>query len=85
MNFVHGTRERHKTFSFPVDEASLEVSKQIHDDQRFDHECFTEGCRKKSVAVLYHIKIQQLTLDKTATWNDTKSQRSKIVFNAQDA
>ena len=31
---------------------------------------------------MYDIKIQKIMLNKTATWNDMKLQRSKMVFNA---
>ena len=41
--------------------------------------------QQHSMTTLYHIESQKLMLRKTATWNDMKYQRSKIVFNAQYA
>ena len=41
--------------------------------------------QKKWITILYHIKIQKLMLNRTATWNDMKSQRSRVVCNAKYA
>ena len=44
---LYSERETSKSLShFQLDEASLEVSKQIDHDQRFDQELFKETCRK---------------------------------------
>ena len=45
-------------------------------------------CRQmqnKSITIVYHIEIEKSMLRKTVSWNDTKFQRSKIVFNAKYA
>ena len=41
--------------------------------------------QQESITVLHHIEIQKLMLNRTATWNDMKFQRSRIVFNANHA
>ena len=44
------------------------------------------GPRKKtSNTILCHIMIRRFMLNRTATWNDMKFQRSKIVCNAKGA
>ena len=64
-------------------EASLQVSKHVNDNQRFDEECFTEKSQHTSVSTLCCIMFQKFMLYKTVTWNDIKFQRSKIVFDAK--
>ena len=46
---------------------------------------YAQEKKKESVIILYHTKIQKFMQNNTATWNDMKSQRSKIVFNAKYA
>ena len=46
---------------------------------------FEKKNKKESTTILYHIKMQKFILNKTATWSDMKSQRSRIVFNAKYA
>ena len=46
-NFIQWTSDKQTYSHFQFDEASLEVCKQVNDDQRFDQESFTEERRKR--------------------------------------
>ena len=57
-------------------------STMTHD---FINNHFTEKKKPESLTILNHLEIQNLMLNRAATWNDMKFQRSKIVLNAQYA
>ena len=82
---THKTRKRKNISHFQLDGASRECSKQIDDNCRFNQELCAGKERKKSNTTLCHIRIRRCMLNRTATWNDMKFQKSSIVCNAKNA
>ena len=79
-------REAQLFFHFQFDEASVDVSKHIDEDQRSDQELFTENTEKVGYCLVSHRDSEIFMLYTTVTWNDIffKGRRS-CSMNAQHA
>ena len=82
--YAQHEKEEHISY-FQPDETSIEFSTQIDEDCRIDQALCAGQDRTSRIRSCVTIKIQRFMLNKMATWNDMKFQRSTIVCNAKNA